>query len=297
MTEDRLRQSLMTSRKHRLAAMANPLGLNALGLRLQRTLLSPFIRAVNYHDVAPFQADAFEAQLIYYKSHFEIVGPAGLDALLADRWDRSKPGLLLTFDDGLRSHADIVAPLLERHNLTGWFMVPIGFVDAVVDTQLDYARHNQIPHYPREEGDPRIALTWNDVRTLARRHEICCHTWEHRRLGSWLSAEELAAEIPRAKARLEAECGRPVKAFGWVGGEENSYSRGAAVVIAQAGFHFSFMSNNEVIRPGHDSLCLQRTNIEARDSAAVMRFQLSGAMDVLYSAKRRRVNRLTRLGR
>lgn len=276
--------------------MANALGLNALGLRLQRALLSPFIRAVDYHDVAPFQADAFEAQLIYYKAHFDIVGPAGLDALLSDRWDRRKPGLVLTFDDGLRSHADIVAPLLERHNLTGWFMVPIGFVDAPVETQVHYARHHQILHYPREDGDdPRVALTWNDVRNLARQHEICCHTWEHRRLGSWLSPEELDAEIPKAKARLEAEVGRPVRSFGWVGGEEEAYSRGAALAIAQAGFRFSFMTNHEVIRPGHDPLHLQRTNIEARNSAAVVRFQLSGVMDLLYAAKRNRVNHLTRL--
>jgi peptidoglycan/xylan/chitin deacetylase (PgdA/CDA1 family) len=275
--------------------MANALGLNALGLHLQRALLSPFVRAVNYHDVAPYQADAFETQLIYYKAQFDILGPAGLEGLLSGHWDRPRPGLVLTFDDGLRSHADIVAPLLERHDLTGWFMVPIGFLDEPPDAQLRYAHDHRIPHYQRTDGDPRVGMTWDNVRHLAERHEIGCHTWEHRQLGNWLSAVDLEAEIPKAKLRLESEIGRPVRTFCWVGGEEASYSREAASVIGAAGFRFSFMTNNQVIRPGHDPLQLQRTNIEARDPATVVRFQLSGAMDLLYSPKRWRVNRLTSL--
>ena len=273
--------------------MADTLGLNALGHFLQTSWFSPFIRAVDYHDVASFQADAFEAQLVFYKTQFEVVGPAGLEALLAGQWNHAKPGLILTFDDGLRSHADIVAPLLERHDLTGWFMVPIGFLDAAAETQVEYAKQHQILHYPRGDGDPRVAVTWSDVRKLASRHEIVCHTWEHRRLGAWLSAEELANEIPKAKARLESEVGRTIRAFGWVGGEEESYSRSAAIEIRKAGFDFGFMTNHELIRPGQDPLHLQRSNIEARNSPPVVRFQLSGAMDLLYTPKRRRVNRLT----
>ena len=81
--------------------------------------------------------------------------------------------------------------------------------------------------------------------------------------------------------------------FAWVGGEEAAYSAQAARVIDDAGFDLSFMTNNAVIRPGDHPLQIQRTNVEAWDSEAVVRFQLSGLLDLGYRAKRRRVNRLT----
>jgi peptidoglycan/xylan/chitin deacetylase (PgdA/CDA1 family) len=278
--------------KNALASFTNALRMDSLGLGLQRTFLFPFIRAVNYHDVPPIQAKAFEAQLIYYKQHFEVVGPAGLEAMTSGQWDRRRPGLILSFDDGLRSHADVVAPLLERHGLTGWFMVPIGFVDESPEKQALYASEHLIEHY--DYGDPRLAMTWKDIRHMAELHEIGCHTWSHRRLVDSLSVDDLEFEIPQAKRRLEAELGREVRTFCWVGGEEVTYSRGAARAIAEAGFRFSFMTNNQIIRPGTDLLQLQRTNIEAHNPNKIVRFQLSGALDLLYWPKRRRVNRITK---
>jgi len=53
------------------------------------------------------------------------------------------------------------------------------------------------------------------------------------------------------------------------------------------------MTNNAVITPSTCPLQLQRTNIEAEDPLWLVRFQLSGFMDVFYAGKRRRVNRLT----
>ena len=84
--------------------------------------------------------------------------------------------------------------------------------------------------------------------------------------------------------------------FCWVGGEETSYSSEAAKLISE-NYKYSFMTNNAVIRPGDDPLQLQRTNIEAENPLELVRFQLSGLMDVYYTGKRRRVNRLTARGR
>ena len=68
----------------------------------------------------------------------------------------------------------------------------------------------------------------------------------------------------------------------------------AARLIEEAGYAVSFMTNSAPVRPGTDLLHLQRTNIEARDPDWLVRFQLSGLLDVLYTAKRRRVDRVTR---
>ncbi|MFN2399733.1 MAG: polysaccharide deacetylase family protein [Gemmatimonadaceae bacterium] len=248
--------------------------LTRLGHRIQVAAMSPFARAINYHDIAESEAAAFESQLRYYSAHFEPMGYPDLIALLNGAWRGRRPGLILSFDDGLRSHAEIVAPLLERYGFPGWFFIPVGLLGS---------RQNSTDH-----------MTVEDLRLLAGRHVIGCHTISHVRLSRELSPEVLEREIVGGKRELETALGgAPVDVFCWVGGEEWSYSSEAARLVKRAGYKFSFMTNNAVIRCGDDPLQLQRTNIEARDPLWLVRFQISGVLDLMYSAKRARVNRLT----
>ena len=267
--------------KHTLPNAFEVTGLNAALLALQRAPYRPHIRCINYHDVPADQMAAFEEQLRFYAKHFAPVGHDELIAFHAGHWTHEKPGLLITFDDGLRSHAEVAAPLLEKYGMTGWFMVPAavvrnapgseGWEHTVVEDTLDY------------EG----------LRRLDEKHVIGCHTFSHRRLEASLTAEEIAGEIPAAKRQLEEWLEHPVDVFAWVGGEEWTYSAAAAAAIRAAGFRISFMTNNALIRPGDDLLQIQRSNIEAHFPPAVARFGLSGFFDVTYGPKRRRVNRLT----
>jgi peptidoglycan/xylan/chitin deacetylase (PgdA/CDA1 family) len=174
-------------------------------------------------------------------------------------------------------------------------MVPVGFVDAPVGEQANFAREHQIHPAAPAAPDERLAVSWDDLRRMDRRHVIACHTHSHRRLSASVSEAELAQEILGAKRRLEEGLGHPVPVFAWVGGEEHSYSAAAARAIRAAGFTMSFMTNNAAIRPGANLLALQRTNVEATFPAALTKLSLSGFFDVLYTPKRRRVNRLTAL--
>jgi len=250
-------------------------GLNRLMLSAQKKLLSPFIRALNYHDVPGSHAQAFDEQLSFYREHFVPVGRAEVDRLLRGEWPHERPGLLLSFDDGLRSHAEVVAPLLERHGFPGWFAVPAGYPDG------------------EQPADEPPAMTWDQVRTLDEGHVICCHTYSHRRLAASLDEDERRHEIEDAKAHLEQMLGHEVDVFVWVGGEEWSYSADAAREVERAGFRLALMTNNETIRPGAEPFHLQRTNVEADYPPSLMRFSLSGFFDLMYVPKRRRVNRLT----
>ena len=268
-------------------------GLNALLIRAQRGALGPHIRSVNYHDVPPARAADFERQLRLYARYFEPVGMAELQALREGRWNHQRPGLILSFDDGLRSHAEVVAPALERHGFTGWFFVPVGFVDTPEEAQLAYARERSLSAPVGAREGERVAMSWEQLRAIDRRHVVGCHTWHHRRLEASLDPDELEREIPAAKRRLEERLGHRVEVFAWVGGEEWAYSAAAARAIRQAGFSSAFMTNNAVIRPQTDPLQLQRTNVEADYPLHLTRFQLCGFLDLTYTPKRRRVNRLT----
>jgi peptidoglycan/xylan/chitin deacetylase (PgdA/CDA1 family) len=280
------------SAKMLLAGVLDGVGASRVLLALQRALIRPHVRVVNYHDVPPSRAAAFEAQVKELARHYAPVHLDELTALMEGRRRPKQPGIVFSFDDGLRSHADVVRPILDRYGMIGWFMVPVGFVETAPDAQRKYAAAHQIVAAD-EFGDARVALSWDDVRKLDGSHVVGCHTWHHTRLAATLNRKQLDFEIGQAKRRMERQIGHEVRVFCWVGGEEWSYSARAAAAIRNAGFDVALMTNSALVRPGTNPLQVQRTNLEADFSPALVRFQLSGVQDVLYTAKRLRVNRLT----
>jgi peptidoglycan/xylan/chitin deacetylase (PgdA/CDA1 family) len=95
---------------------------------LYRRVRGPRQVVITWHNVLPeewlagdhpYRVDTsrrvFEAQIAYISRHWPVL-PAS--ALLSD-----EPGVLLTFDDGMRNAYETVAPILEEHGLTGVFAV------------------------------------------------------------------------------------------------------------------------------------------------------------------------------
>lgn len=63
----------------------------------------------------------FEQQVLFLKRHFDIASPDDFENPRR-RFDRLR--IFLTFDDGLRNHVEVVAPILRRHNIPAIFFVP-----------------------------------------------------------------------------------------------------------------------------------------------------------------------------
>ena len=280
--------------KRAVAGLHEATGLNRALHAYQRRAWFPYARAVNYHGAPRALLPRFEEHLRWFADAFVPVDLQGLLDLQAGRWPHDRPGILITFDDGLREVYDTAAPALERFGMTGWFFVCSGFIDTPSDRQRAYARTHQITCPPAPAADPRIALSWTEVRDLRRRgHVIGSHTTTHWRLAAGTPPDRLRAEIADSRTRLERELGEPVPVFCWVGGEERSYSAEAARAIREAGFTVAFQTNNEVIRPGTPLLQLQRTNLEFDNPLSLVRFQLSGVADLVSTGRRRRVRRVT----
>jgi peptidoglycan/xylan/chitin deacetylase (PgdA/CDA1 family) len=285
--------------KSALALGMSATGLDRLLLALQKTRRSGhFIRLVNSHDTPRSAVDAYRRQLAFYARHFAAAGPADLARLLTEgRWDKPRPGLILTFDDGLRSNYDVAAPLLEEVGFVGWFFLPVGFPDTPAGRQAAFARSHQIQAPTSHPSDGRIAMSWDEARDLVRRgHVVGCHTRTHHRLGAETPPERLDDEIATAKSDLEQRLGGPVEHFCWVGGEERSYSRSAAERIRAAGYRYGWMACSAPCTAATDPLHLHRTNIEATWPLRLVRLQLSGLADRANAAKRRRVDALTAVG-
>jgi len=259
--------------KRSAARILDTVGINRIGFSMQKYVFGNFIRAVNYHEIKPNEAENFRRHLEFYAKNFISVDLSMLDRFIdAGEWDGDRPGIILSFDDGHRSHFEIAAPLLEEFGFTGWFFVPAGYVaDGTAETEN---------------------LTVDQLRSMCERHIVGSHSINHVRLRDDVPVENLRSEIVESRNMLEYMTGREIDSFCWVGGEEETYSQKAAAMIRQS-YRLGFMTNNAVIRSTTDPMQLQRTNIEASDPIWLVRFQLSGIMDLYYAPKRRRVNKMT----
>jgi peptidoglycan/xylan/chitin deacetylase (PgdA/CDA1 family) len=186
----------------------------------------------------------------------------------------------------------VLAPLLEKYEYTGWFLIPTHFIDVPASHQKDYAMDHLIDfheYYP----DNRIALSWEEIRELDKRHVIVSHTRNHVRLRSGLQKEILNKEILGSKADLEQKLGHEIKCFGWVGGEMASYDRTAAKCIREAGYHYAFMTKCGPILQGTYRHQLHRTFLDSDWPKGIVQLHLSGILDMLYYPQRKRINWMT----
>jgi peptidoglycan/xylan/chitin deacetylase (PgdA/CDA1 family) len=272
--------------KRKIAQVFDVFGINSLGHFVQRSALFPFIRVINYHVIPAEHAANFAEHLKFYSSRFINVDEEMLrDFLNGKKWPHDKPGLIISFDDGTRDHVDIAAPLLEQFGFTGWFFVPSGWVTD---------RSGEKAEFVPQDVEP---LTHQQLRYLDEHHVVGCHTETHCRLTADLSEEKLRFETVDAKKHLEELVGHKVTSFCWVGGEEYTYNAKAAEFISYERYGYAFMTNSAPVTKNTNSLQLQRTNIEAENPLPLVRFQLSGFLDLMYYGKRKRVNALTEQGR
>jgi peptidoglycan/xylan/chitin deacetylase (PgdA/CDA1 family) len=278
------------------AKLINSLQIIDVFLRFYKKLYrSGYIRAVNYHDVPPNDFSSFEKQLRFFKNYFSSVSFSDLEKFFFSKiWSKSKPGLIISFDDGLRSHYSIVAPLLEKYGFTGWFFVPTDFISTPVDKQSAYCLSHNIT-FGYDYGDGRRAMTWNEIKDLDNKHVLVSHTRSHLRLGESVPEDRLKTEIIGSKKILEEKLGHDIMCFGWVGGEVDSYSATAYKWIQKAGYKFSFMTKAGPILPNTSTQNLHRIFLGSNWPLYIVKLHFSGVLDILYYKQRAKINRRTSL--
>jgi peptidoglycan/xylan/chitin deacetylase (PgdA/CDA1 family) len=279
--------------KHRLARILESIGITGLFFHISRSLYRKHIRVVNYHDTPEEEMPNFEAQLKFYQRYYAPVSVEDLQSFFQKGlWTKSKPGLIISFDDGYRNNYDQAVPLLEKYGFIGWFFIPSGLIESSFNDQAEFAGKNK-EKLKNVYKDGRFLMSWNEIEQLSRKHVVGCHTFSHHRMNVTDNDEVLTKEIVLSKKLLEEKVQQPVSIFCWVGGEEHTYTKRAAEKIKHAGYKFSFMTNSYPIMTGQDPLQIQRTNIESDNPLFLVRFQLCSLMDLVYYRKRKRVNRVT----
>lgn len=245
--------------------------------------------AVNYHGTPACFAASLKRHLEFYSQYFECLDKDRLSRFIAGTYCPARPGIVLSFDDGLRNQATVAAPLLEEFGLTGWFMVPGAFVDTPSLDQPAFFRKHIRAAADAEHGlrEDALAMSWGDVRALAASgHAIGCHTWNHRRLGAGVSEEEVRGEVVLARERIVEHIDQKVDTFCWVGGRPSDYAARAHRAVTQA-YSFAFMSMSQAVRPGGDPHSIHRFNVEASYPLDLVRFQVSAFNEAVFAKRRR----------
>lgn len=245
------------------------------------------LRAVNYHCTPYKDLENFERQIKFFKKHFENVDYYYLKNFFETGSSIivSKPGIIITFDDGLRTNYDNAINILEKYNFSGWFCVPAGFI---LNPSQDFAKLNSII-YKEDYLDNRYGINSTELSKISKNHIIVSHTFTHYRFNDNDSEKKLNFEIKDSKLELEKIIEKKITTFCWVGGELNHYTKIAYNKIKESGYHFSFATNNKIINRKSDRYNLNRTNIETSYPIHLVLFQLSGIMDFLYIKKRIKV--------
>lgn len=208
---------------------------------------NPVIRAVNFHSTPRARAAQYEKQLEAYSRAFSSVNEAELIEYLATgHWPKARPGLIVSVFEGYRNSHDVLAPLLEKYGFVGWFWLITGFLNAPVPQQREFADHHDIDMQTHEYPDGRYALTWDEVRALARRHVIACHTRSHTLLAA-LPVAEQRVEVVGPQEDFRRELGRPARAFVSLTGPSYGENPVTDRLIEEAGYEL-VLSNFRVQR-------------------------------------------------
>lgn len=199
-----------------------------------------YIRVVNYHNTKACDMERFEAEIKYFSEHFSPVSMADIDAFFKMRvWPKEKPGLIPAIFEGWRSNYDVMAKVLDKYGFTGWFYVPSFFMDVPVEDQAAFVpSHGLRLTAQADYPDGRYAMNWDEMRDIAQRHEICCHTGSHVFLEKDSSEEDLFREIVQAKRHLEAKINKPCDVFCWLYGEEYRHNPRAQKYLQEAGYKY-----------------------------------------------------------
>lgn len=210
-----------------------------------------WIRVVNYHNTRAADARKFEKEMAFFARNFVPVTTDDLDRFFDTReWPYDRPGLIPAVFEGWRTHFDVFAPILEKYGFRGWFYIPAFFPDVPVENQIPYCKPHSLRLFAQADySDPRCCMNWNEIRALAEKHEICCHTGSHCSVTDEMSEEQIRREIEESKRHLEEKTGKEVSVFCWCGGDDWQGSEHFHKFLTGAGYRF-LVSNLKLERIG-----------------------------------------------
>ncbi|HEY7537969.1 MAG TPA: polysaccharide deacetylase family protein [Gaiellaceae bacterium] len=238
------------------------------------------LRVLMYHKVNDIPDNPTTVPIGRFDEQLAQIGdlgyqPVDLDAVL-DYYTLGKPlppkAVLITFDDGYRDILENALPVLEQRGHPAVIFVPVAYMEDSIP----------LPHEVKltERGTRNPTLDWGLMRELdAGGVRVESHGISHRPLAE-TTLDEAVREIAVSKLKLEAELGRPVRAYAYVKGSEADFRPVHESILKQAGYEIAFTSTSRGNGPSTNPFRLGRYNVEPYP-ARTFELVLAGACDLI----------------
>ncbi|OLV15393.1 polysaccharide deacetylase family protein [Deinococcus marmoris] len=198
-----------------------------------------FLRVVNYHNPPASSAQVLRRELQRLSEHFDSVSLQDLDSFFeTGRWPGTRPVFMPVFYEGYRNSIDVAAPICDELGITGWFPVCTGFIDCPPAQQEFHAHAHDIGLVDEENDHGRLAMSWDEVQALSRRHVVTPHTASHVGLADVWNDEDFEREIFEPKRKMDAVTGQLAPAFSWLRGTACGLSPRHDAAIRAAGYRY-----------------------------------------------------------
>lgn len=198
-----------------------------------------YLRVVNYHNTPASGRDPLRAELAAYTARFSPLGLADVDAVFETGcWPGDRSGFFPVFYEGYRNSYDVAAGVCEELGITGWFAVCTGFVDCPVAEQELFARSHWIGVVPEEQDGRRLAMSWDELARLSRRHVVFPHTASHAGTADVVTGADLRREVHEPKQRMDALTGQQATVHAWLGGTPYGASAAHDRALLDAGYRY-----------------------------------------------------------
>ena len=267
-----------------------------LSLVLNSTKLrGPLIRAVNYHGTPKSEGHNLRKHFAYYKERFAILGEYDLLKFVEGAIKLDRPGLLITFDDGLKSNYSVAAEILDELGMKGFFFLPVRFIELANDREKAEAfffknlRGTNDRPFMRED---KLPMSWSDARDLKTRgHSVGCHGYYHHELSEEATEQVLLQEIVQSKDIMEQQLGEQVFSFCWPFGNPASYSKPAYEIIRKH-YRLGFTTLASPLHYKGNLHAIDRANVEADMRLPRVKFSVLGGAELYFGSRRRDLERL-----
>lgn len=209
-----------------------------------------FLRVVNWHNTPSVGRAQLRAELASYAERYVPVLPGDLDRLMeTGRWTATKPGYIPAFYDGYANQASVAAPVCDELGLTAWFFPLTGFLSTPPEHQRAYANGHDIDLVDGERDQPALAMTWDELEVVSRRHVVCAHTANHAQAQHVVTPADVEREVLEPVRTITALTGTRPPAFAWLFGAPFDPSSVAGAALLSAGIRYA-VSNTAYERIG-----------------------------------------------
>lgn len=199
-----------------------------------------FLRVVNWHNTPHEERGKLRAELTWYLKRYEPILPADLDRFFdTGDWNRSKPGFIPVFYDGYLNNATVAAPVCDELGISAWFFPPTAFLSVPNEEQEAYANGHNIDLVAEERSQPRLAMTWDQLAQISRRHVVAAHTANHAQAINIATPEDVQREVLDPVRQIEAVTGTRPPAFAWLFGTPFAAESLAGQALLTAGIRYA----------------------------------------------------------